>query len=82
MFLMDMQSIKIDLIQWLTELQDKDVLQKLQSFKKEQEEIDLLSDDQKTELERRLKAYEKGEMTFSSWEEAKARIRSEAPDGL
>lgn len=79
---MDIQSIKIDLIQWLAELQDKDVLEKLRSFKKEQEEIDLLSDDQKTELERRLKAYEKGEISFSSWEEAKGRIRNEAPDGL
>lgn len=79
---MDIQSIKIDLIQWLAELQDKDVLEKLQSLKKEQEEIDLLSDEQKVELERRLKAYEKGEINFSSWEEAKGRIRNEATDGL
>ncbi len=79
---MNIQSIKIDLIQWLAELQDKDVLEKLQSFKKEQEEIDLLSDDQKVELDRRLQLYKKGEMNFSSWEEAKGRIRNEAPDGL
>ncbi|WP_268036766.1 addiction module component [Algoriphagus sp. PAP.12] len=35
---MDVQSLKIDLIQWLIELQDQTVLQKLQVLK-EQEEI-------------------------------------------
>jgi hypothetical protein len=34
---MDIQSIKVDLIHWLTELQDQSILEKLQVFKHQQE---------------------------------------------
>ncbi len=79
---MDIQTTKIDLIQWLAELQDKTILEKLQSLKEEQEGIKLLSAEQKVELDRRFQLYKKGEMSFSSWEEAKGRIRNEAKDAL
>ena len=38
MIRMDFQSIKVNLIHWLTELQDRTLLEKLQVFKHRQEE--------------------------------------------
>jgi len=79
---MNIQSTKTELIQWLEELQDKEILKKLKSFKEDQEDINLLSDEQKVELDKRLRLYKTGKMSFSLWEEAKARIRNEASDAL
>ncbi len=63
----DVQSVKIDLIHWLTELQDKSVLKKLQVLKEQQESSFELSAAQQRELEGRLEKYENGEMEFSPW---------------
>jgi len=79
---MDIQSVKIDLIHWLTELQDKAVLKKLQGLKEQQELALELSAEQEEELEKRLKKYESGDMKFSSWDKVKNRIRSNAKNGV
>lgn len=77
---MDIQSLKIDIIHWLTELKDKTVLEKIHAIKKE-EDIEL-SQAQQTELDKRLKKYEAGETKFKSWEETRASIRKRSKNAL
>ena len=72
---MDIQSVKIDLIHWLTELQDKSILEKLKGLKEQQEKSFELTKEQQEELDSRLKVYEDGEMKFSSWDSVKDRVR-------
>lgn len=79
---MDIQCIKIDLIHWLSELEDMSVLEQIQSLKEEQENSFQLNAEQGEELESRLERYEKGEMRFSSWDAVKKRIRDRANDAL
>lgn len=79
---MDVQSVKIDLIHWLTELQDKSILKKLQGLKEEQESSYELSAKQMKELEGRLEKYENGEMEFSPWDIVKDNVRNRAKDAL
>ena len=79
---MDTQSIKIDLIHWLTELQDTSILKELQILKDRHKETYQLSTDQEKELDIRLEKYEAGEMKFSSWDTVKDRIRNRAKDAL
>lgn len=78
---MDIQSLKIDIIHWLTELKDKNVLERIYAIK-EGEEGNELSSAQQTELENRLNKYDLGEMEFKSWEETKASIRKRSKDAL
>ncbi|HSI74414.1 MAG TPA: addiction module protein [Lunatimonas sp.] len=82
MNIMDIQSVKIDLIHWLSELEDMSVLEQIQSLKEEQENSFQLNTEQGKELESRLERYEKGEMRFSSWDAVKKRIRDQANDAL
>jgi len=49
---MDIQTIKVDLIHWLTEVQDHKILEQLQIFKSQQEKG--LSDAHKALLNERL----------------------------
>ena len=63
---MDIQSIKVDLIHWLTELQDRSILEKLQAFKKQQEAT--LSDAHKTLLDERIVSYEKDPDNVLDWD--------------
>jgi putative addiction module component (TIGR02574 family) len=79
---MDVKSVKTDLIHWLTELQDKSVLKKLQALKDQQESSFKLSTEQLSELENRLEKYENGEIEFSPWDTVKDRIRKRAKDAL
>ncbi len=79
---MDVQSVKIDLIHWLTELQDKSILKKLQGLKEQQESSFELSAEQQRELDGRLEKYENGEMEFSPWDTVKNRVRNRAKDAL
>jgi putative addiction module component (TIGR02574 family) len=79
---MDVQSVKIDLIHWLTELQDKSVLKKLQGLKEQQESSFELNAEQKEELDSRLEKYENREMKFSQWNTVKDRVRNRAKDAL
>jgi hypothetical protein len=53
---MDIQSVKIDLIYWFTELQDRKVMEQLQAFKKSQSKG--LSDSHKALLDERIDAFE------------------------
>ena len=80
MIRMDIQSIKVDLIHWLTELQDLSVLEQLQRMKAKQESSLKLNSEQAKELDSRLKRYENGEMKFSSWEQVRERIKSKAEE--
>ena len=73
---MDIQSIKVDLIHWLTELQDLSVLEQLQGMKAKQESSLKLNPEQTKELDSRLEKYENGEMKFSPWEQVRERIKS------
>jgi hypothetical protein len=77
---MDIQSLKIDIIHWLTELKDKNILKKIYALK-EEESIELLPT-QQVELDKRLVKYERGEMKFKSWEETKASIRKRSKNAL
>lgn len=79
---MDTKSIKIDLIHWLTELQDTSIFKELQLLKDRHKETYQLSTDQEKELDIRLEKYEAGEMRFSSWDTVKDRIRNRAKDAL
>jgi putative addiction module component (TIGR02574 family) len=78
---MDIQTVKIDLIQWLTQVQDKTILEKLQNLKKEQGTLEL-SLEQQQELDERLANYESGNMKFSSWDTVKDRIRKRAKESV
>ncbi|MFC4870560.1 addiction module protein [Negadavirga shengliensis] len=79
---MDIQSVKIDLIHWLTELQDKAVIKQLQGLKEQQERSFELNAEQKEELDGRLEKYGNGEMEFSPWDTVKSRIRNGAKEAL
>jgi putative addiction module component (TIGR02574 family) len=77
---MDIQSLKIDIIHWLTQLQDKNILEKINAIK-EEEGYELTSA-QRAELDKRLEKYGRGEMKFRTWEETKASIRKRSKDAL
>jgi hypothetical protein len=77
---MDIQSLKIDIIHWLTELKDKSVLEKILAIK--EDEFIGLSSAQQNELAKRLKKYGQGKMKFKSWDETKASIRTRSKNAL
>ncbi|AFL82732.1 Putative addiction module component [Belliella baltica DSM 15883] len=79
---MDIQSLKLDLINWLTNLQDKAILKQLQGLKEQDKNSILMSADQESELERRIQHYENGDSKFSSWEDVKQRVKDKAKDVL
>ena len=68
---MDGGEMKLDLIHWLIETTDTEVLKKVQAIRSSYSE---LTPEQESILDERMEKYEKGLATFSSWEEAKARI--------
>lgn len=63
---MDIQSIKVDLIHWLTELQDRAILEKLQAFKHQQER---LGESHKAFLDERIASYEKSPDNLLDWDD-------------
>lgn len=63
---MDTQSIKIDLIHWLTELQDQSILEQMQAFKKQQQEV--ISDAHKALLDERIASYENDPEYVLDWD--------------
>lgn len=77
---MDMQSVKLELIQWLTELNDITMLKTLQRLKEAEE--GKLTQEQEKDLQDRLHRYEAGELTFTSWKEAKESIRQRGKDAV
>jgi len=50
---MDTQSLKLEIVHWLTELKDKTILEKIYAIKNEREEMELWRG-QKMELDKRL----------------------------
>lgn len=62
---MDTQAIKLDLIHWLTELQDKNIIEKLRSFKDSQE-IEVTNDLKKL-LDSRIDSYENNPNQIRDW---------------
>ncbi|WP_162340435.1 MULTISPECIES: addiction module protein [Cyclobacterium] len=64
---MDTQSIKVELIHWLTELQDPKILEQLQAFKHRQEGG--LSDAHKGLLDERIASYEKDPGKALDWDD-------------
>jgi len=77
---MDTQSLKLDIIQWLTQLKDKNVLEKIRAIK-EEEGLEL-SVPQQEELDNRLEKYGRGEMKFKTLEETKASVRKRSKNAL
>lgn len=73
---MDIQSIKIDLIHWLTELQDKSILEQIHAFKKQQQET--LSDAHRVILDERIASYEKDPDNVLVWD----KVMKELEEGL
>ncbi|WP_162419124.1 addiction module protein [Cyclobacterium roseum] len=64
---MDIQTIKVDLIHWLTELQDPKILEQLQALKHLQEGG--LSNAHKALLDERIASYEKDPGRALDWDE-------------
>ena len=79
---MDVAALKLDLIQWLTQIQDKALLKKIQLLKEGIENESELSEDQLLELDQRLEKYETGQMDFSSWEDVKDRLKTRVKNEL
>ncbi len=73
---MDTESIKVDLIHWLTELQDRSVLEQIQAFKQQQEGT--LSDSHKALLDDRIASFEKNPDQVIDWED----VMKEIEEGL
>ncbi|MHA7099474.1 addiction module component [Roseivirga pacifica] len=57
---MDTQSIKLDLIQWLTELKDAEVLKQVQLIKENEDWWNQVSDQEKEAIDYGLKELEEG----------------------
>ena len=63
---MDVQAIKVDLIQWLSGVEDLAILKKLQAFKQLQESG--LSEAHKALLDERMASYESDPKNVLDWE--------------
>ena len=72
---MDIQAIKIDLIHWLTGVDDLALLKKLQAFKKLQETQ--LTEAHKKLLDERMASYEKDPNNVMDWEELSKELEKE-----
>ena len=62
---MDIQTLKVDLIHWLTEIQDKSLLEEILAFKEEKESA--LSKAHKTLLDQRIASYEENPDQLLDW---------------
>jgi putative addiction module component (TIGR02574 family) len=72
---MDIQAIKIDLIQWLTGVEDVVTLKKLQALKQLQESG--LSDAHKALLDERMASYESDPENVLDWETVMKELEKE-----
>jgi putative addiction module component (TIGR02574 family) len=66
---------RLSLIQWLIETKDEQAISKIKEIKNESAS---LTEAQQKILDKRLERYRNGETKFSSWEDVKKRIRSDA----
>lgn len=72
---MDIQSEKLELINWLTSLNDQSIIAKIKALRSEKEETSL-SSEHKNILDQRLASHSEDPEKGSSWEEVKQRIGS------
>ena len=72
---MDIQAIKIDLIHWLTGVDDLVLLQKLQAFKKLQESQ--LSEAHKKLMDERIASYKNNPSNVLEWEDVRKDLEKE-----
>ena len=80
---MDIKATKLSLIQWLTELRDRSVLEKIVWLREHSAETDgELTSEQKHTLDERLKKYKSGKMKFSSWDAVKENIVSRTENAI
>ena len=71
---MDIQSIKVDLIDWITKLEDRKVLEQIQAYKYRQGEG--LSKAHKALLDERIASYEKNPSKVVDWSDVMKEIES------
>lgn len=64
---MDIQTIKLELIQWLTELNDRTVIEQMLAFKKNQSAV--LSAADKSLLDERITSFEQDPNQVIPWQE-------------
>lgn len=71
----DLQAEKLDLISWITQLQDSSLIEKLKKLR-HKNSLDTVSipEWQQDEVKKRLNSIEKGEHSTRSWDEAKKDI--------
>jgi hypothetical protein len=71
----DLQTEKLDLISWITQLQDISLIEKLKKLRVKNASTDIIIPQwQQEEVNKRLSLVEKGEMKIRSWDEAKKDI--------
>lgn len=71
----DLQTEKLDLISWITQLQDISLIEKLKKLRVKNASTDIIIPQwQQEEVNKRLSLVEKGEMKTRSWDEAKKDI--------
>jgi hypothetical protein len=71
----DLQTEKLDLISWITQLQDISLIEKLKKLRAKNASTDIIIPQwQQEEVNKRLSLVEKGEMKTRSWDEAKKDI--------
>lgn len=80
---MDIKATKLSLIQWLTELRDRSVLEKIVWLREHSAETEEeLTSEQAHILDERLKKYKSGKMKFSSWDTVKENIVSRTKNAI
>lgn len=71
----DLQAEKLDLISWITQLQDSSLIEKLKKLRhKNSPDTISIPEWQQDEVKKRLNSIKKGEHTTRSWDEAKKDI--------
>lgn len=74
---MNLDHLKADLINWVSELDDEQLLLELLHLK---EGDSFLSPEHQDVLNERLEQYEAGKTEFSDWESVKSRVQSRQKD--
>ena len=77
----DIKALKLEIIEWLARIDDKDTLSKILDLKSTDKQFKL-SAEQESELGLRLQKYLRVEMSFKSWEETKNSIRKRAKHAI
>jgi len=73
---MDLRAEKLDLIQWLAQLSDENVIRKIKALRNEKAHSTNLTKAHKAILDERLASHEANPKSGSSWKEVKQRITS------